>query len=340
MLKQGVDKLDPDARRKALEELREYEGALRAAARAFDSGNLDQAQRISDGLAQRGLAISKERQRYDLLRQSKASAPVEPSGGPALVAQQKDAEARCAGMAADECGRSCQESKDPAICLAMAGRYFDGNGVKADPEKAIRLMREQCDAKYAVACMTVKRFMELGAECTTEANCSEGCNKALGSACLKLGSMFLEGNGAAKDPIAALQKFKRGCELGWGEACRAAGFVYGKGVGVPKSMASASEWMKKGCDLGDDSSCSQANNTACIADAVNAKQRRPKEDAKCKRVRDSGKNLHADPRKNYSAYEAPDESKLDLCYEAVMSEGCFQINVNKEPFYALYCCPR
>lgn len=242
-------------------------------------------------------------------------------------------------MTAAECDAAC-EAGDPAMCTAMAGRRFDGDGVKADPEGAVKAWRQICKGGYRAACVTLEKLLEKGGQCTTEANCAEGCGRALGSACLKLGSKYLDGDGVAKDAGAALQKFRRGCELGYGEACRAAGFVHGKGLGVPKTMATATEWMKKGCDLGDESSCFQAANTACVADAINAKQRRTGDDTKCKRVRDSGKNLRADPRKDYSAYEAPDESKLDLCYEAVMSEGCFQINVNKDPFRAIYCCPK
>ena len=93
--------------------------------------------------------------------------------------------------------------------------------------------------------------------------------------------------------------------------------------------------------MGAEDACGPAFAAGCFVDAITPKQRRVADDFKCQKVRDSGKNFHAYKSKNYSAFEAPDESKLNQCLEPMFAEGCFQVNmVGESVFRAVYCCPR
>jgi hypothetical protein len=269
------------------------------------------------------------------------TAPTSDADSKALAEDFAQGQTRCAAMTASGCAAACQTEKAPSICTAMAGRYFTGTGLPADPDRAMKEWGDLCKAQYRPACMLLEKMMQAGAQCRSTSDCKDWCDKATGPACHRLGDAHLNGRGTAKNNSAALAAFKRGCSLNSAASCKMLGLMHSQGLGVPRNLKFAAEFMQKACDLGADDACGSADAARCVVDAITPKQRRAADDEKCRAVRDSGKSLHASKRKTYSAFQTPDESKLNQCLEPMLAEDCFQVNVNNESaFRAIYCCPR
>jgi hypothetical protein len=66
-----------------------------------------------------------------------------------------------------------------------------------------------------------------------------------------IGSMYLDGNGAAVDTDAALQWFSKAAELGDAEAMRWIGWMYYSGRGVATDLDAARQWYLKAANAGD-----------------------------------------------------------------------------------------
>jgi TPR repeat protein len=66
-----------------------------------------------------------------------------------------------------------------------------------------------------------------------------------------LGSMYLNGNGAAADTDAALQWFSKAAEMGDAEAMDWLGYMYFSGKGVAIDMDAARHWYLKAAEAGD-----------------------------------------------------------------------------------------
>ena len=130
---------------------------------------------------------------------------------------------------------------------------------------------------------------------------------------------------------------RRGCDAGDGASCNGLGYAYGTGTGVAKNMTAAERAFRKGCEAGYDMACRQHIGAECIASALTAGQRRPQHDAKCAKAK-SAPSSNVDARKRYLAYEHPDQNRLDICFEAIRHEGCFQLNILAEDT-SIYCCP-
>lgn len=269
------------------------------------------------------------------------SAPMTDAESKAVGEDYAQGQARCSAMTAAECEAACKAEKAPSLCTAMAGRHFEGTGLPRDPDRAMKEWGDLCKAEYRPACIVLEELAKQASECTTLSNCKEGCGRALAPACNRLGEAYLNGRGTPKNNPAALAAFERGCRGNSAASCKMLGFMYREGLGAPRNLKTARELFQKACDTGADEACGAAFTTGCFVEAITPKQRRAADDFKCQKVRDSGKNFHARESKTYSAFEAPDESKLNQCLEPMFGEGCFQVNMTGErAFRAVYCCPR
>lgn len=65
-------------------------------------------------------------------------------------------------------------------------------------------------------------------------------------ACVRLGYLYLTGNGVAVSAIKASDYLKKGCDLNNGSACGAIGGLYEEGKGVEKSYLQAKKYYEKG----------------------------------------------------------------------------------------------
>jgi TPR repeat protein len=178
------------------------------------------------------------------------------------------------------------------------------------------------------------------ATCHDERMCQEYCetlNRAY--SCFRLGDLYFNGDGVRKDVGRALTYFQKACDAGDGDGCSALGFAYGRGTGVAKNWSTATTLLKKACAVGMEGACNAVPNAECIAAAKTPKQRRPGDDAKCAAAKGQRANiLIVDPKKTYVAYETPDVNKLDVCFDAMRSEGCYQINIIARDT-SIDCCP-
>jgi TPR repeat protein len=77
-------------------------------------------------------------------------------------------------------------------------------------------------------------------------------------ACLKLGSLYEEGQGGERDRTKAASYFRWGCRGGNSEACFARGSLLERGIGIQRDDELALVSHEKGCQLGDLRSCFRA----------------------------------------------------------------------------------
>lgn len=241
----------------------------------------------------------------------------------------------CATVAG--CESACNQS-DQSACARLGFKYEDGDGVPRDYAKGAALIRTACNAGSKYACAIIASLQDRANDCADEATCTELCNREIFKACDKLAAEYLAGRGVQKNAMRAQQLYKKACDGGDGAGCNGLGFMYWRGEGVARDRTAAQGFIQKSCDVHFDVGCQNLIGVKCVNDAKAASQRRPAQDAKCEAAKRSPQNLVSDPRKRYEAFETPDVNKLDICYEAMNKEGCFQVNLLQQNT-TIYCCP-
>lgn len=255
--------------------------------------------------------------------------------------QMKDALAAAETVCQDaqRCQELCRASAKSYECVTLAGKYWEGDGVPQSRSKMPEINRAACAAGNKFACALMTKFEKNAADCDDDATCTTFCDSTFYSACMRLGDRYFKGIGVPKDLPRAVSLFRKACDGGNGPACNALGFAYGRGIGVAKDWGAATTFLKKACSAGDQGACNAVPNAECIVAAKTSKQRRPGDDTKCLAAKTHRANLLiVDPKKTYVAYETPDVNTLDVCSDALKSEGCYQINIIARDT-SIYCCP-
>ncbi len=121
--------------------------------------------------------------------------------------------------------RAC-DAGDKASCLALAGAYWAGRGVKEDPDRAVALFRSACERGSA-------------------------------HGCLRLGLAYQQGRGAPKDEGRAAALFKTACDQGKAYGCALLASAYWLGRGVPPDHERAIRYFDKACAGGVRSACEE-----------------------------------------------------------------------------------
>ncbi len=248
----------------------------------------------------------------------------------------REAEALCSDT--KTCESECKGSNTYA-CIVLGGKYWDGTtaGIARNPSKGTALYQEACDRDNKFACKMLETLYKQASECELGEDCDMGCSGDLWPACVRIADALIQGRGQAKNPSRAFTLLKKGCDAGHGLSCNNLAYLYGKGIGTAKDMRAADRAFQKGCEAGLDMACRGLENTRCITTAITPAQRRPAKDAICEKGRKSPA-MAVDRTRRYLAYEHPDQNKLDLCFDAIRSQGCFQINLRQEDT-SIYCCP-
>jgi len=251
--------------------------------------------------------------------------------------QMNTAEILCAGSAAT-CTKHCKEGNSYA-CIVLGGMYWDGDtqGVRRDRPRGAEYFRLACRQGNRIGCRIIEDFEGKASRCRLVEGCESPCAAGLWSACVKLADAYIHGKGVKKSPRKAVALLRRGCDAGDGASCNGLGYAYGSGIGVAKNMAAAVRALRKGCEAGHDMACRNLVGAECIVAAITPEQRRPKHDAKCAKAK-SAPSSNVDASKRYLAYEHPNQNRLDLCFDAIRHEGCFQLNILAEDT-SIYCCP-
>ncbi len=141
-------------------------------------------------------------------------------------------------------------------CAQLAALYSSGEGVTKDPARAVDLFKKACDKDNGFGCYRLARE-RIGQKDFPAAFglADRACKIKNKYGCLLLGTLLIQGQGSARDPVRAFGLFDAGCTDGFMEACFALANLYGTGVGVPRDLQKAAMLGQKACEGGVKVAC-------------------------------------------------------------------------------------
>jgi TPR repeat protein len=165
--------------------------------------------------------------------------------------------------------KECEQNKSKA-CALVAKAYLNGNGVKADPKKAIEFYTKACNLKNGVSCYLLgilyegtsqKLMQKFGNIVKDKRRASEFYEKSCrydsdGNLCSNI-AINLE---KREDFTNAFNYYKKGCDKGSLNSCMLMANAYDDGKGVTKNPKKAFELYKDGCQQGYKPSCGLLGN--------------------------------------------------------------------------------
>lgn len=179
-------------------------------------------------------------------------------GGDARLNAPADADAEypptCSELGPATCTGPCSRGEDPAACLHLAEGYLEGVGVSRDPERAMELMRDACNAGFGRACGYLAAAIGQQKPQESRALGQRGCELGYGGACV----WFVGEHIAATDPpdwAAAAPWLRRGCEAQHGVACLLWADLQRTGIGATKDLPAAKASYRSACELGLSQAC-------------------------------------------------------------------------------------
>ncbi len=126
-----------------------------------------------------------------------------------------------------------------------------GDGVKADPKRAAKLMKELADVKFDAASVkpaapVARKFKDIPeVPDAAAAWLKERVDKGNADSMVALGVAYLKGQGVAKDEAVARQLFERAASLHHPAASYNLGLIHLNGLGVPKDEKQATAEFKR-----------------------------------------------------------------------------------------------
>jgi len=124
---------------------------------------------------------------------------------------------------------------------------------------AIKNLELACDEggeKSAMYCAGLGYFYEFDKVFTKAVRYyDKACGLGTDKACVYLGLLYQNGQGAAQDHKKANELFAKACEKDVGEGCASLAYSYGKGLGVYPDGKKTNELFAKACELGDAMGC-------------------------------------------------------------------------------------
>ncbi len=145
---------------------------------------------------------------------------------------------------------ACQGNSG-AACFKLGMLLNDNKEIPRDAPGAARSFGHACDLGLPYGCMSLARLV------TTDGSgvLSVPCQRGDGVSCSTLGTLYLRGQGVARDQSRALDLFRQSCADGWPRGCGLVGESYLFGQGTSISPPKARESLEKACELGDAPSC-------------------------------------------------------------------------------------
>jgi TPR repeat protein len=119
--------------------------------------------------------------------------------------------------------RGCDRG-DSVSCFMLGSLLHQGNGLPANPERAVTLF-------------------------------DSSCKKGFARGCSRLGESYLWGEGTGSNPARALASFDVACRGQFGPACANAAAMYRRGLSVPPDKALARKRLEQACELGVKPAC-------------------------------------------------------------------------------------
>jgi hypothetical protein len=145
---------------------------------------------------------------------------------------------------------------------AQAGNDFTsacGRGTTAGCENLLRVQQGGIPRQppptpedYAIVLQNGKGELP---DRTPNALYQRACTDGWLNGCERLAAAYLQGEGAARDPIQAAALFQRACEGGSATACSNLGLMHHRGDGIPQDVAKGIAYLKRSCELGYASAC-------------------------------------------------------------------------------------
>ncbi len=180
--------------------------------------------------------------------------------------------------AAELFGRAC-DGGDLGGCFELARLYESGTGVPRDPARAATLYERMCAAD-SYGCTRLAGLLLAGQGVQKDAArgvtlAERACREHRDwEACLQLGLALRDGNGIARDAVAARKQLQEtcrfeaslgcraACELGDAESCVKVADAVDTGKSVPPNPAEANALYEQAIRLFDED-CARGNKTSC-----------------------------------------------------------------------------
>ena len=118
----------------------------------------------------------------------------------------------------------CAQGRLPPACFLAALAYDNGEGVRQDKFKAVKLYTKACDGGSA-------------------------------NGCSDLGAMYDNGEGVRQDKFKAVELYTKACDGGSANGCSNLGAMYDNGEGVKLDKKRALALFGKACDLKSEKGC-------------------------------------------------------------------------------------
>lgn len=134
--------------------------------------------------------------------------------------------------------------------------YFNGYGVEADQEEAMRWIRLAAEQEYALALDAMWQGYYFGTKGLPHdyKQAADWMEKAIAKGeqmpQFYLATLYLEGKGVEADTVKALSLFTQSAEEGYMWSQNKLGGLYEVGIGVPADSAAAYAWYKKAAEQG------------------------------------------------------------------------------------------
>ena len=140
-----------------------------------------------------------------------------------------------------------------------------GEGVEADPKRALDVYKDACERQHGKACVQMGIALEKGAAGDPDPGRAlrvygTGCDQGALEGCYRGGALALSGKAGSQDFVAAVGWFERACASDHANSCYALGMLYHKGMGVRNSLEEARDLYDKSCGLGLKKACLKKQN--------------------------------------------------------------------------------
>src|SRR5262249_33904205 len=149
-----------------------------------------------------------------------------------------------------------------AGCNNLGKMYRDGEGVPPDRDRAMALFKKSCDGGAPIACnslgvLRLKKEQTLPAIEFFEKGCRMKNKPGNEEGWWKLGVIFDQGMGIAKDEARAAAAFLQACQGGSAPGCYELGLIE-KDRGGEQDLRQAKEHFERACDGEHAGGCNNA----------------------------------------------------------------------------------
>lgn len=164
--------------------------------------------------------------------------------------------------AIDVLKKGCYELKGKGgrSCNILAMMIENGQGIKKDVKKAIKMYKKNCDNNIFVSCYNLALYYEENEKDKKREIFSlykKTCDRddKIPYSCVKVGEKYKYGNGIDTNTSQSFNYFQKACNQGESEGCYNLMEMYTWGKGVKQDLNKADEIANETCKKGYDKAC-------------------------------------------------------------------------------------